>query len=391
MVRSLVDSISTRADSHVVANQSIVDLWGGMQGDIIIIHSAWNATRALQNIDIEKHDTILGHSLKDLGITSDHVSKIVGNMTRYGNLLIEGDMIAVDHILSLLRLLYDPNMITVKNSWELGGDENEIKMHPLFERIQNSNLVLICGPLANLVTSICLQEANLCWLVDSSDTIKMVTHPVRKKAKVLTPRYNTHKGLQCDIGTFLRCKNPFNSQKRMYVAMGTHAYGTQGAAALACNNKSAHELLSVPVDPYLENYNIDCIAWINVWKAVTIQKRENNKNTLGHFTDPSLRYQIHYPLVDDVKFHVHRNPSLIRSTQSTLRSGIFRLILDRNAYSLKIEMILDVLFALIGLIGGMLLILTGILKDVVYYGFVGVFLAVLSLFHASWIIKNGNR
>ena len=356
MVNIPVTLTTSQANPRNSVNASVANLWEGMEGDIIVVHSAWNVNRASHNIDIEQYDPLLGHSLKDKDVTEEQVEEIITRLTRYGSLLVEGDTIAVDHILSILRHFYDPEVITLKNSWELGANCDEIKRNSYFKKIQNSNVILTCGPLGNLITSIFMQKANISWLLASDESYKMYTHPDPEKTEVFSLEYDDLNRLQYDTGVFLRSRNPYNPYKQMYLAMGIHAHGTQGAAALACNNDSAQELINLPLDPEFEKRGIDYIAWVKVWNEVTSRRRKNEKGFLESFTDPGLRYQIIHPSVNTMKLAVHRNPSLIKSTLSSLRSEILSGVSVAQLLFLERETILDMGLTLLGLAGGVLLI-----------------------------------
>lgn len=358
-----------------------------MTGRIIVLHSAWNVERALHRLteNIDKEDTRSGQSLSDIGATKEHVKEIVARLTRYGTLLVEGDMIATDHILSILRYLYDPKNIIVKNSWELGLDLPEVLKHSFFEKfVKSSNIVLLCGPLGNLITCLCLQKSNLSWLFDPKDDHSILTHPDPQKAKAFPVMYDRQNKLHYkrDRGVFLRCRHPFNSGKRMYAAMGTHAYGTQGAAALACSIMSAAEVISAQVDPEIKSLHIDYIAWVDVWKKAPKEAKE--ESTLERFSDPDLRYKIIHPLPPKGDWQTHRNLSLIIGTQSAVRSALF---VAKGFVESLVGRKANMAFTIGATFGGALLIFAGILTKTLYYALMGLLLTIVCTLHINWLRK----
>lgn len=333
---------------YTSSGDSIRTIWGGMKGKISIIHSGWNPEVATRRIlpQLDSEDTQLGRSLRDIGVNEEQLRAVIIKIAKYDNLLIEGDMIATDHVLSVLRLLYEPRYITVKNSWVFGlSPENVISNIDFKNTVSSHNLVLVCGPLGNLATDVLLREAHLSWLCDSRDRHVLHTHPKPDRDRCLTPTtfLKTHR-IQCDYGVFIRCKNPRNEDRRMYFLMGSHSYGTQGAAALACNAVSAPELISVDVDPDIKSANVEYIAWVKVWRE--------KETDVGEFTDPKLRYKIIYP--DSSTWGEHTNPSAIRETQSILRTGLLENTLYLGAqpsklllYSLALTIVVFLICALL--------------------------------------------
>jgi len=302
------------------SSSSIREIWGGMRGPILLIHSAWNPARAIQRIDFDSTDTLHGASLKSLGLNNREQAKgIVAKLANYGNLLIEGDMIATDHVLSVLRFLYDPQTIIVKNSWELGTTLEKVQEHQYFKErsLKKYNVVLVCGPLGNLVTALLLKEAKLSWLFDSGNNNSIRTSPITGQGRIFSSaKFNMSDIWRLDHGVFVRRSNPYNPEKRIYAMMGSHAYGTQGAAATACNARSAAEVVAASSDPSVESYGLDYMAVVEV--------RRRRKPEAGEFSDPRLHYKIVWPPCSEGDWEDHLNPSAIFVTQTLLRTDLLQ-------------------------------------------------------------------
>lgn len=296
----------------------IREIWGGMRGKILVLHSGWNPKKAIQDIELHSKETLDGVSLHDMKIDKRKAEAVIKKLAKYNNLLIEGDMVATDHVLSVLRFLYDPGDIVVKNSWELGTSLEDVRKHKYFEggeSIKNYNVVLLCGPLGNLATALLLEKAKLLWLFDSQNDNAIRTHPTPGEGKLLSPKKFQHFDiLRLDYGVFLRRNNPYNPEKRMYALMGARAYGTQGAAALACDSESAAEVVEASADISIQSYGVDYMAWVKVHRS--------RKPKFGQFSDPNLRYEICWPLRQEGDWEAHKNPSSIYSTQTKLRTAL---------------------------------------------------------------------
>lgn len=323
---------------------------GDMEGDIIVVHSSCNPRRVIdQTIEnIKNEDSALGASLSEQGLNENNVKILSRRIFKYSNLLVEGDMIATDHIISTLRLLYDPCNIKLKNSWEIGSSEEEILSNKQFMlTIRHSNIVLICGPLGNLLTSIFLKKTNLSWLFDDERKNILRVQPDNNK-NILESKLSSNSTLHHDYGVFLKTRNPYDHSKNLYAIMGIHAYGTQGAAALSTNIESAKELISTGRPQYLEGLNadLDYITWIEVWR-----KRDKE---LNKFTDPALTYRIAYPTLPGFDPKEYHNPSQIFETQSTLRANLLKntIFLGTSfgkalCYSLAVFLFVSLLFLLL--------------------------------------------
>jgi hypothetical protein len=170
-----------------------------------------------------------------------------------------------------------------------------------------------------LATALFLEEAGLRWLFDSANDHALQTHPDRQKSHIFLPvKCENSDKWQRDYGVFVMCRNPFNQERRMYAIMGVCAYGTQGAAALACNADSAAEVLIAPLASDLRQYSplLERIAWVEVWNE--------EETPLWEFSDPKLRYIIKHPPHPSKKgkWKPHKNPSSIYETQRQLRTSL---------------------------------------------------------------------
>lgn len=310
----------------------IRDIWDGMKGKISVIHSGWNPEVAASRIatELDTEDTQFGTSLRDKGVNEEQLHAVIVKIAKYNNLLVEGDIIATDHVLSILRFLYDPRYITVKNSWSFGLSRKQVEENNDFiNMVKSHNLVLVCGPLGNLVTDILLNKAGLSWLFDSNDKHVILTHPDQNRSeRLISLKFRGSDKLRTDFGVFLRCQNPFNQSRRMYAIMGAHSYGTQGAAALACNYKSTTELLSTKVDPDIQSSGVDYIAWVKVWRE--------RIPSFVEFSDPKLRYQIICPVPEKKEWEEHINPSAIHEAQDMLRTSLLENTLFLGAQPSKL-------------------------------------------------------
>lgn len=295
----------------------IREIWGGMRGKILVLHSGWNPKKAIQDIDLYSKETLDGVSLHDMKIDKEKAEAVITKLAKYDNLLIEGDMVAADHVLSLLRFLYDPKDIIVKNSWELGLNLEKVREHKYFKHngIKKYNVVLLCGPRGNLATALLLEEAKLSWLFDLQNNRAIRTRPTPGEGKLLSPKkFQSSDILRRDYGVFLRSNNPYNPEKRIYMLMGVHANGTQGAAALACNIKSATDVVEASSDISIQSYGVDYMAWVEVWRE--------RRPKVGEFSDPNLKYKICWPPRPEGEWEDYTNPSYIYDTQTQLRTAL---------------------------------------------------------------------
>lgn len=305
----------SKPSESISLSESLREIWGGMEGKIFVLHSAWDPKRVIDRIihELKTRNSRLAEVLQKGKAGEELVGAIKNGITRYDNFLIEGDMIALDHLLSTLRFLYNPNDILRVNSWTLGSNIDEVQKNKRFvNEIVNGNVVLLCGPLGNLATHLFLGKARLPWLFDSQDKHVIHTHPNPNRTKplkveVLEGKHGCFNKLHNDYGFFLRCKNPYNQQKRMYAVMGTYSYGTQGAAAFACNNDSLAELCKAPIDSEIKELGVDYIAWIEVLCE--------GKETLESFSDPKLAYKIYWPESPSGDWKCHLNPACNYKTQ----------------------------------------------------------------------------
>lgn len=289
-----------------------------MEGRILVVHSAWNPQRAIGRIvqDLDQDDTVLGGSLREQGVEEKQVHAVMAAMAKYSNLLVEGDMIALDHTLSVLRFLYDPQQIVIRNSWGYGqSDEQVVKNRHFEHEVSRSNVILLGGPRGNLVSRQLLSGAGLGWVFDRSHEYGLCVCPCGGESERLFPgRFSSTDKLRHDYGVFLKFRNPYNTDKMVLAMMGTHAYGTQGAGALACASDSALELIAAPVDPAVRSMGVAYAGWLEV-------KTERNTD-LGSFTDPQLVYSLVYPPCPKGNWRTHKNPSAIHSTQARLRTSL---------------------------------------------------------------------
>ncbi len=308
---------STSKSSHQSSLTSVEQLWGGMQGKIYVVHSAWNKNRVLNEMvkNLGKDDTVIGKQLSELNIEDkEQIDKVIDTVTKYGSLVVEGDLFAMNHVLSILNCLYPPESIRLINAWDLGQDPEELKQQQSFKNIVSNNVILLCGPSGNLVTEVFLNKSGLTWLFPEEPEKKYSLRIKPDDEELLGPDGEPPHTLRSDYGVFLRRANPFNSEKRVYALMGAYAFGTQGAAVLACSEKSAEQILQTDVDPALHSQGLHYIAWVKIWK------KENE--TLTCFSDPEVMYRLQHPKPKGKasEWKPFRNPTSLHETVSILKA-----------------------------------------------------------------------
>jgi hypothetical protein len=320
---STTESREPQWDRPYAIPNSIINIWGGMKGEIVVMHPTWYAARALE-IFKERLKTAVRN--RQVALSEEEQKKfaeisplIIDRMVEHENLLYEGDIIAVDHVVSQLRYLYDPQKIRVQASTTFGSKSKELKVNrKLMRLLERKHLVCVGGPPSNLVADIMLQEAGLDWLYDEEKE-EIAINPDSEDRLRYSEVPSDSGETFIDHGVFLKCDNPYNRSKRMYVLMGIHSYGTQGAAALACNIGSADELTLIGTDdePVTDKVKIYNLAWTKVLREAREDKRE--------VTPSNVKYFIVHPKKEDgCEWKEHRNPSLIRESQHALRYQIFR-------------------------------------------------------------------
>ena len=291
----------------------IYEIWGGMIGKIWVLHSPWNKERVREELvrGALGRQNSTGGGDAEMKLSDEQVCAVIDAVAKYGSFITEGDLIALDHVLSILRCLYPPEDIGIMNSWHFGQSEDDVRKHSLFKKIMQDNVVLVCGPVANLPTRIFLEGADLGWLFKG--------HTIRVRpddATPLTAEGEVGSGKpSVDYGIFLRCQNPFNRDKRVYAAAGAYAFGTQGAAAFGCSEPSAAELILATRRRRSElSGNVDYIGWVKVWK----------RPFMMDFSDRHIKYQLLYPKPSrDVEaWAIHDNPSSIVDTFARLKAAV---------------------------------------------------------------------
>ena len=308
---------TTSKSSRQSSLTSVEQLWGGMEGKIYVVHSAWNKNRVLNEMvqSLGNDDTVLGKQLSELNIKDeDQINKVIDTVTKYGSLVVEGNLFAMNHVLSILNCLYPPESIRLLNAWDLGQNAEEFIQQPGFEKIAKNNVILLGGPSGNLVTEVFLKESRLTWLFPQEPEKKYSIRVKPDGEELLGPDGEPPRTLRSDYGVFLRRTNPFNREKRMYALMGAYAFGTQGAAVLACSEKSAEQVLQTDVDPALHSQSLDCIAWVKIWK------KENEM--LTRFSDTQVMYQLQHPKPKGKvsEWEPFRNPTSLHETVSILKA-----------------------------------------------------------------------
>jgi len=308
---------STSKSSHQSSLTSVEQLWGGMQGNIYVIYPAWNNNRVLNEIvqNLGKDDTVIGKQLSELNIKDkEQINKAIDTVTRYGSLVVEGDLYAMNHVLSILNCLYPPESIRLINAWDLGQNSGQFIQEQDFKRIAQNNVILLGGPSGNLVTEVFLKESRLTWLFPEEPEKRYSLRIKPDDKELLGPDGEPPRTLRSDYGVFLSRTNPFNPEKRMYALMGAYAFGTQGAAVLACSEKSAEQILQTDVDPALHSQSLHYIAWVKIWK--------NQNETLTRFSDPEVIYQLQHPKPKGKAsgWKRFRNPTSLHETLSTQKA-----------------------------------------------------------------------
>lgn len=338
-------------------------LWGGMEGETWILHAAWDRNRALREVFRQMSDPdnplekdLLRHGVSDKKEQKQLVTTLASVLTRYGTHLVEGDVIAMDHIKSVLRSIYASKLIQTLNVCELGESADVLEKDDSFIRIvKNSNVVLVCGPVGNPATDAFLNKAGLSWLFPKgyNQAHCLRTYPHDKK--MLKPVGMPPGNLVKDCGVFLRCPNPYNPERRMYAAMGAYGFGTQGAAALACAEDATSELVSASVDNELRERKVDYCAWINVWKGEIEDTSPDSENKLTAFLDPEVRFRIAHPPHEGAgQWLVHKNQEDIDTTRDRLKAAFGeKTILARHSpvdalvYTVSLVVLVLVVLAII--------------------------------------------
>lgn len=305
--QALVSELSSLAKYNVTYSYPPYEIWKGMTGKIWVLHSAWNKRRVCKEI-VDAKSTV-GKRIRESNINEEMACKVIDIIAKYGNFTTEGDLIALDHIMSVLRCLYPPEDIDIMNSWCFGQEMKDVLEHDDFNNIKKDNIVLICGPVGNLATGIFLEQAGMGWLFEGHS---IRVHPEKKP---LEPEGDVSKeDFKVDYGVFLRAQNPFNHEKRIYAVMGAYAFGTQGAAAFGCSEESDAELVRASRSADVKSLeNVDYIGWIKVWKYPVMKD----------FGDRQIKFQLVYPEPPKgiAEWKVHENPSSIVETFRKMKAA----------------------------------------------------------------------
>jgi hypothetical protein len=267
---------------------------------------------------------LLKSGLDDKNKQQKLVTSVASVLTRYGNHLVEGDVIAIDHVKSILRNIYASKLVRTLNVCEFGKSADELEESERFLHIaKNANIVLICGPVGNPATAAFLRKAQLSWFFPEE---RDLAHSIRRHPQdnvPLTPVGEPPDDLVVDRGVFVRCHNPYNREKRMYAAMGAYGFGTQGAAALACAEDAAAELISAPVDDALQSLGVEYCGWISVWKGEAEDESPSSENKLKAFLDPEVRFGLKYPQPEHGEHRLtYKNQDDVDTTRDRLKSAI---------------------------------------------------------------------
>lgn len=302
------------------------DIWGGMEGEIWVIHPALNRAilaKELRGATLNQSGDTEPQSEKDR-LTECQVAGVMKCLSRYGNQVAEGDASARSHIVATLRCLYDPERIHEINSWSLGSTTEEIEQCSLFQEICQHNIVLIGGPVGNMATRIFLKRSGLDWLFSNDAPHQLNRY--KDDIKPMVPE-GEPPALTSDCGVFIRVSNPFKNGVRLYGAMGAYAWGTQAAAAAACAARSASEVQLTSQVVTSSKTLADIQAWVRV-------RPKMESSVLQTFEDTSCCYQIEWPAApDNRQWSIHTNPggniqtlSMLqrRVTMQTLENLIFR-------------------------------------------------------------------
>jgi len=367
---------------------SIINIWGGMKGRIIILHPTWDSVRG-QKIFKEELKTKVQEGL--ITLSEKEVEKfvetspfIIERMVENDNLLYEGDIIAVDHVVSQLRYLYDPNDIRIKASSTFGSNTEELRVNSeLKGLLKQRHLVFIGAPPSNLVCRIALKEAGLEWLYDEEKN-EIRTDPDSDNGLRYEKKHSNEGDTIIDHGVFVKCDNPYNRSKKMYALMGIHSYGTQGAAALACNNESADELISIRES--CEGLN----ARVNIYNLAWMKLSRKAKKDVKQVSPPNVKYFIVHPKKEDgSEWRPHKNPSSIRESQYALRYQVFRPTYFLGARPTKL--LLHAFFLLLLMFSYSIILLTK--SNILYYVFLVFFIfgitgTILSFF---WLMTASEK
>ena len=290
----------------------VEELWGGMLGKIFLINSAWNKDRYLEIVDheLKKEDTTLREQMESLGIDKEKTLEVINILfdnVQYKNFIVSGDFYATNCINLILNWIYPPENIIIKSNITLKINEDNIYKEEYFNAIIKENLILISGPAGNPIAKLILDKAGLSWLFCKQPGRDFGLSINPDSQEYLTPFGKLPDTLEVDYGVFLRLKNPFNPEKRVYATMGIHSYGTQGAAAVACSEDSAKEIINMEIDPKLRENGVEYIALIKVWNKC-IKSKKNKK--LAEFIDPGILYKIEFPKPSSnlTKYKTHQNP-----------------------------------------------------------------------------------
>ena len=265
-------------------------LWDNIDGEIHIIYPALNQSRWAK----ELHMLFKDH-LTDDKLISPYLKSLDGSkelalwISRFGPHITSGDIYACMHVIMLLSIFYGPELIRLKEAFCL---ESQIKKG-MIKDLKN-NLVLIGGPSGNPITNKILNDCGLHTIFPNApeNDFKVVMPDMKEFSPDPSPNNPSLLHTIKDIGVFLKMKNPYDSNKFVFAAMGSNSWGTQGAASIACSSEGAQIIDKIAKSTDNNNSNIDILACINVFKNQNNDDCENEDNR-------KIEYKLCWPIADD--------------------------------------------------------------------------------------------
>lgn len=322
---------------------SVEYIWGNMEGDIYIIYVARSQTSVIKDLMENMNKSRCNSCEKSMSQTQ--IAEVAKELLKFGDyFLVLGDVYAKDHILGTLRSIYDTRIIKEKNAWELGESvEDVLKNEDFKNNIRYQNIILIGGPIGNNVSDIILDECDLKWLFKEDAEDKRSILRSKNDHLPLQPKGLPPDDLTEDVGLFFQIQNPYCRSKRIYGVMGTHSWGTQAAAAVACAGESAVEVVKTPYvyDLLKKSYVENDLSVADVDKctyATYVKTHYADNIGLSTVPDARLIYKIDWPVHDSIPWGEHKNPSDITNTLTPLRKKRSpRVLLPFRFYSMRFD------------------------------------------------------
>lgn len=126
-----------------------------------------------------------------------------------------GDLLAMAQVITLTNRLFKST-----RSLTVHADQQDL------QRVKEQNLVVIGGGKHNAVFRALVEELRV--PLHFFDTASESFHEIRNRERsiVFTPEYSADGTLAQDLGLAVRCRNPWNKEKWVLIAAGSHTYGS---------------------------------------------------------------------------------------------------------------------------------------------------------------------